>query len=76
MNYFDAIKSFVNTRQGPLEGDEGYTKRARLAIETLILDGGRHVLFSPEIIKSADQVKPPEKETSSEEDKFSAICLL
>ena len=76
VNYFNSLKYFVNTRQGPLEGDEGYTKRARLAIETLILDGGRHVLFSPEIIKSADQVKPPEKETSSEEDKFSAICLL
>ena len=29
VNYFNALKYFVNMRQGPLEGDDGYIKRAR-----------------------------------------------
>ena len=37
-NYFNAIKSFVNIRQGPLEVDDGYIKWAILEIETFILD--------------------------------------
>ena len=63
-------------RQGPLERDEGYIKRARTAIETLVLDGGRHVLFSTDIMGAVDQAKPSEREMKSEEDKFSAIHLL
>ena len=26
VNYFNALKYFVNMTQGPLEGDDGYTK--------------------------------------------------
>ena len=59
-----------------MEGDDGYIKRERLAIETLILDGGRHVLCSPDITEAADQAEPSEKETTSEEEKFSVIHLL
>ena len=29
VNYFNALKSFLNLRQGPLEGDDGYIKQAR-----------------------------------------------
>ena len=76
MNYSNALKYFANTRQGYLEGDDGYIKRERLAIETLILDGGRHFLCSPDITEAADQAEPSEKETTSEEEKFSAIHLL
>ena len=63
-------------RQGPLEGDGRYIKRVRLAIETLILDQGSHVLFSTDIMEAVDQAKPLEKKTTSEEEKFSAINLL
>ena len=63
-------------RQGTLEGDNGYTKQAILTIENLILAGGRHMLCSPDIMEAADQSKPPEKETTSEEENFSVINLL
>ena len=42
-------------RQGPLEGEDGYIKRARLAIETFILAVGRHFLCSPDIMEEVDQ---------------------
>ena len=42
-------------RQGPLEGNGGYIKRAISAIETLILAVGRHMLCSPDIMEAADQ---------------------
>ena len=63
-------------RQGPLEGDDGYIKWEGLAIETLILVGGCHVLGSTDTMEAEDQSKPSEKETTSEEEKFSAICFL
>ena len=47
-----------------------------MEIETLILDVWRHVFCSPEIMEEVDQVKPPEKKMTSEEDKFSTINLL
>ena len=61
VNYFNAPKYFVNVRQGPLEGDNGYIKRAIPAIKTLILAGGRNVLCSPEIMEVTNQENPPEK---------------
>ena len=76
VNYFYVIQYFVNMIQGPLEGDDGYTKRARSANETLILAVGRNVLCRPDITEAVDQVKSPEKETTSGEEKFSAIHLL
>ena len=68
MDYFNSLKYFVNTRQGYLEGDDSYIKRAILAIETLILAGGRHVLCSPDITEAAYQAKLLEKETTSGEE--------
>ena len=59
-----------------MEGDDGYIKRARLEIETLILAEGRCVLCNTDIVQAADQAKPSEKETKIEEEKFSAIHLL
>ena len=53
VNYFNALKYFLNMRQGPLEGDGGYIQRSISTIETLILSGGRHVLCSPDITESA-----------------------
>ena len=29
VNYLNALKYFVNMRQGPLKGDDGYIKRVR-----------------------------------------------
>ena len=58
VNYFNALKYFVNMRQGPLEGNSGYIKQARSEIENLILVGGRHVMCSPDIMEVADQAKP------------------
>ena len=63
-------------RQGALERDNGYIKWARSTIGTLILAGGCHVLCITDIMEAADQAKPPEKETTSEDEKFSAIHLL
>ena len=34
VNYFNALRFFVIIIQGPLEGDDGYIKGARYAIET------------------------------------------
>ena len=76
VNYFNAIKYFVSNRQGTLEGNNGYIKRERSEIKTLILAGGRHVLCSTDIMEAKDQTNTPEKETTGEEDKFSAIYLL
>ena len=61
VNYFNALKYFVNMRQGPLEGNNGYIKRARLSIESLIFDGGHHVLCSTDTTEAEDQEKPSEK---------------
>ena len=61
VNYFDALKYFINMRQGPLEGDDGYIKRSRSAIETSILAGGCHTLCSSDIMETADQDNPLEK---------------
>ena len=66
VNYFDALKYSVNTRQGTLEEDNAYIKLKRSAIETLILDGRRHVLCIPDIMELADQAKALENETTSE----------
>ena len=49
-------------RQGTLEGDDVYIKRAGSEIETLILAGGRHVLCSTAITEAEDKKKPSEKE--------------
>ena len=68
VNYFNALKYCFN--------DDSYIKYERLAIITLILDGGRHVLCSTDIMESADQANPLDKETTSEEDKLIAIHLL
>ena len=43
VNYFNALKYFVNMIQETLEGDDGYIKRARSAIETSISDKGLHL---------------------------------
>ena len=58
VNYFNSLKYFANTRQGTLEGDNGDIIWERLEIETLILDQGCHVLFSPDITELVDQAKP------------------
>ena len=63
-------------RPETLEGDDSYIKCYRLVTETLILAGGRHVLFSIATTEAVDQEKLLEKETKSEEEKFSAINLL
>ena len=76
MNCFNDLKSFVNIRQRTLERDNGYIKRERSEIETLILSGGCHVLCSPEIMEAADQANQLEKETTSEDEEFSTIHLL
>ena len=76
MIYFNSLKYFVHRRQGPLERDNRYIKNSRSEIETLILDGGRHVLCSTYIMEEVDQSKLLEKEATSEEDKFSMINLL
>ena len=75
VNYFNYLKSFVNTRQGTLEGDDDYIKQEKLEIETLILAGGSHVFCSPEIMEASDKAKSTEKETTGEEEKISAIRL-
>ena len=67
-NYFNALKYFVKMIHGPLGRDNGYTKRARLTIETLILYGGHHVLCSLDTMELADQANPLEKGTTSEEE--------
>ena len=54
VNYFNALKYFVKMIQGPLEGYGSDIKQARLAIETLIFSGGRHVLCSPDIMEAVD----------------------
>ena len=59
-----------------MEGDDVYIKQVILEIENLILDGGRHVLCSTDIMGDTDQANPPEKETTNEDDKFSVIYLL
>ena len=61
VNYFNALKYFVNLREGPSELDDVYIKRARLAIETSILAVGRHVLCIPDIMEAVGQEKPLEK---------------
>ena len=76
MNYLNALKYFVTTRQGPLEGDNGYIKREISAIETVILAGGCHALCRYDIMEATDQDNPSEKETTSKEEKSSAIHLL
>ena len=58
VNYFNAMKYFVNTRQGHLKGDNGYTKRTRSAIKNLILAGGSHELCSTDITEAVDQETP------------------
>ena len=63
-------------RQGLLEGDDGYIRWARQAIERLIFTGGRNLLCSPDIMEAADQANPSQKETTSEEEKYSVINLL
>ena len=75
-NYFNALKHFVNMRQGILEGENCYTKQARSAIENSIFAVVRHVLCGPDTMEAADQSNPPEKETTSKEEKFGAIRLL
>ena len=55
VNYFNDITYFGNMRQGPLEGDYGYIKRARSSIKTLMLSGGSRVLCSPYIMEAVDQ---------------------
>ena len=67
MNYFNALKYLIKTRQGILEGYESYIKQVRSTIKTLILTGGRHVLCSNDIMEVVDQANPSEKETTSEE---------
>ena len=52
VNFFNALKYFLNIRQVPLEGDNGYI--AIFSIETLILAGGPNVLCSPDIMEAAD----------------------
>ena len=59
-----------------LEGDDGYIKRTRSIIETLILSVGRHVLCINDIMEAADQVNPSDTETTSEEEKFRSIHLI
>ena len=43
VNYLNALKYFVNKRQGNLEGDNSHTNQSRLAIYNLIMYGGCHV---------------------------------
>ena len=61
--------------QGNLEGEDSYIKQVRLAIEIIILSGGRHVLCSTDIMLSLDQAKPSYGETKSEKNKLSVINL-
>jgi hypothetical protein len=74
--YFNALKAFINMRQGGHEGDESYLRQCKAAVETLILAGGRHVLSSPQLIDSIDPKNPSKDEIKCEEEKFSAIHVL
>ena len=59
---FNALKAFVNMRQGNNESDDSLLKRAKSAVETLVLAGGRHVLCSPDIMDSAVLHIPTDQE--------------
>ena len=61
VNYFNTVKYFFHRRQGPLEGYQGYKKRARLVIETLILYVGHHILFGTDIMEVVDQENQSDK---------------
>jgi hypothetical protein len=76
VTYFNALKAFVNMHQGNNESDDSVLKRAKSAVETLVLAGGRHVLCSPDIMDTVVLNNPTDQEISIEEERFRAIHLL
>ena len=76
VTYFNALKAFVNMHQANNESDDSVLKRAKSAVETLVLAGGRHVLCSPDIMDTIVLNNPTDQEISIEEEKFRAIHLL
>ena len=46
-----ALTFFVNKRKVQYDSDENYLKRIRASMEALKLDGGGHIMKSPEFMK-------------------------
>ena len=75
-NLFDALLTLVIMKQGDSESDVSYTKRFRVKIDTLISAGGKHILYSPELVEAADKSNIKDEEREIEEKKFRAIIFL
>ena len=74
-NLFDALYAFVTMKQGETESDVNYMKRFRVNLDTLISAGGKHILYSPELVEAQDKSNVKEAEKMAEESKFKAIVF-
>ena len=65
-NLFDALFAFITMKQGETESDVSYMKRFRVNLDTLISSGGKHILYSPELVEAKDKSNITKKEKELE----------
>ena len=75
-NLFNALCAFITMRQGETESDANYMKRLRINLDTLIAAGGKHILYSPELVEANDKISITEDEKKLEKSRFKAIAFL
>ena len=76
LTLLNAIKSFVNMKQGQQESDDSFLKRTKAMVETLKLAGGGHILYSPQLSTALSPHSPSEDEKREEVDRMCAVHLL
>ena len=66
---------FMTTRQGQSESDDDYPNKFNPRLENIILDGGGHILCSPQIL-GKDMAACATVEIDTEKERFKAMCFI
>ena len=71
-----ALTSFCTIKQGVNESNDSFRKRVDAASLTLTLVGGEHFLCSPELIVTADPLKPTDQKINHEIEKVKSMVMV
>ena len=66
---------FMTTRQGQSESDDDYLRKFNSRLKNMILAGGIHVLWSPQIL-GKDMISCTPMEINTEKERFKAMCFI
>ena len=73
LSLHEQLITFFTTRQGQSESDDDYLNRFNARLQNLELAGGKHMMYSPELIGIEN---PSGEEIKQERERFKAMCFI